>query len=98
MAHRWPGNVRELQNAIRYAFIKCRSDTIEPEHLPPKIRDLAGRTAPVKQNRSKLSVEAYKQALDDTRGNRSKAAKVLGVSRATLYRFLAEHPELNGIS
>ena len=46
MEHRWPGNVRELQNAIRYAFIKCQSDVIEPEHLPPRIRGAVSGSRP----------------------------------------------------
>jgi DNA-binding NtrC family response regulator len=33
----WPGNVRELENALHYAFISCKGDTIEPNHLPEQI-------------------------------------------------------------
>jgi DNA-binding NtrC family response regulator len=95
MHHRWPGNVRELQNAIRYAFIKCQTGVIEPEHLPPRIRDAIGRVRPTKMTRDRLTKEAFDRAIKKAEGNRSKAAEDLGVSRATLYRFLADHPELN---
>lgn len=95
MEHRWPGNVRELQNAIRYAFIKCQSDVIEPEHLPPRIRDAIIGSKPPTAARSGLTKEAFELALEKAEGNRSKAAEHLGVSRATLYRFLKDHPELN---
>lgn len=35
VAHHWPGNIRELQNIVRYALIKCKGETLRPEHLPP---------------------------------------------------------------
>jgi DNA-binding NtrC family response regulator len=94
MAHGWPGNIRELQNAIRYAFIKCKAGVIEPEHLPPTFRGLAAKAIPPKQTRTGLTVAAIEEALEMTKGNRSEAAKVLGVSRATLYRFLADNPKI----
>jgi PAS domain S-box-containing protein len=91
--YRWPGNVRELQNAIQFAFVKCGSKVIEPEDLPLELRDAAdvcGRRGPAR----KLDPEAVRKALTRTGGNKAKAAKLMGVGRATLYRFLNDHPEL----
>ncbi|MDA0989348.1 MAG: sigma 54-interacting transcriptional regulator [Verrucomicrobia bacterium] len=86
MAHNWPGNVRELQNWLQFAMVKCHSGCIGPEHLP------AGGTprepsAP-RHKRRKLDATAVRDALQASNGNKVEAAKRLGVSRATLYRFL----------
>jgi PAS domain S-box-containing protein len=86
MSHNWPGNVRELQNWLQFALVKCHGDTIRPEHLPPIV---AGIARPVKRRRlRKLDIEAVRDALRQTGGSKIEAARVLGVSRATLYRFL----------
>ena len=92
--YRWPGNVRELQNAIQFAFVKCGGALIEIEHLPLELREAAGvcgRRGPAR----KLELETVRTALARTGGNKVKAAKLLGVGRATLYRFLSDHPELD---
>jgi DNA-binding NtrC family response regulator len=94
--YRWPGNIRELQNAIQFAFVKCNGKIILPEDLPLELRE----AAPVSVRRGpskKLDPERVKSALVKTGGNKAKAAKLLGVGRATLYRFLGEHPELNRV-
>jgi DNA-binding NtrC family response regulator len=88
VAYDWPGNVRELQNALQYAFIKCKTDAIERDHLPPAVREAAGSARPAPATGSGLSTEAIEDALRKTGGNRTKAAKLLGVSRATFYRHL----------
>ncbi len=88
----WPGNVRELQNAVQFAFVKCRANIIEPEDLPMELREVkhtSSRRGPAK----KLDSEGVRAALVKTGGNKAKAAKLLGVGRATLYRFLGDHPE-----
>lgn len=86
----WPGNVRELQSAIRFALVKSKGRIIKPEHLP---KDLMANTSfqPSRGPSSKLSPDNVKMALAQTGGNKSKAAKSLGVGRATLYRFLSEN-------
>jgi two-component system response regulator HydG len=94
MAHDWPGNIRELQNVLRFAFIKCTSGVIKPEHLPPTFRKLTAETIPATQKGTGLTEIALVNALKQSKGNRSAAARLLGVSRATLYRFLADHPDV----
>ena len=91
--YRWPGNVRELQNAIQYAIVKSNNRLISADDMPLELRDLDNicqRRGPSR----KLDAESVRSALERTGGNKVKAAKLLGVGRATLYRFLGEHPDL----
>ena len=91
VAHHWPGNVRELQHAIEFAVIRSRGDTLQPHDFPPEVleqHDLPqisrGKNAPVEEQRDPIL-----SALEKTGGNRSAAAKLLGISRVTLYRRLS---------
>ena len=97
VAYDWPGNVRELQNAIQYSLAKCFGNLIEPSHLMPHllhaIRFGVNQTISVEHRRPTLRMEDVIQALKKTDGNKSEAAVVLGVSRSTLYRFLAKQEE-----
>ncbi len=89
MDYNWPGNVRELQSAIRFALIKCKTQTIKPEDLPVELTQ--HRENPAKKGPSrKLDMDSVRTALIKTGENKAKAARLLGVSRATLYRFLAD--------
>jgi DNA-binding NtrC family response regulator len=88
----WPGNVRELQSAVRYALVRSRGRTIMPEHLPLELRDVDRRASSALTRRKKLNAEIVRAALKKTDGNKARAAKMLGVGRATLYRFLKETP------
>ena len=90
MDYSWPGNVRELQNAIHFALVKSRGRNIEAEHLPLEIRQTAC-TALKPGPDSRLTPDAVGAAIEKAGGNRSKAAKLLGVGRATLYRFLEKN-------
>jgi sigma-54 dependent transcriptional regulator, acetoin dehydrogenase operon transcriptional activator AcoR len=87
LEYRWPGNVRELENAVAFAVIKCRGRRIVREHLPPEIRETGGTAQPRTEKISRSAIEA---ALQKTGGNRLRAAKALGIGRATLYRKLEE--------
>lgn len=92
MRYHWPGNVRELQNTIQFAIVNCSGDTIFPKDLPMELKDqsLLGFSRGASR---KLNVENVKTALIKTGGNKAKAARILGVGRATLYRFLADFPD-----
>jgi PAS domain S-box-containing protein len=92
LSYDWPGNVRELQNWIQFALVKCKGAVILPEHLPPSRWATPGAaTVPTSPHRRhKLDIESVREALRQTHGNRVEAARLLGVSRATLYRFLPE--------
>jgi len=86
LTHKWPGNVRELENCIERAVILVEGDSIEMIHLPPslqtKTRDgekkEAGRfTTVIESQERSLIIDALKE----TKGNQSKAAKLLGTTK-----------------
>ena len=86
--HGWPGNVRELRNALEFAVIRSPGSIIQPEDLPPELLEFSPEALPDEQ--SPDEAERVKAALKWARGNRTKAATMLGISRATLYRRLRE--------
>lgn len=95
MRYPWPGNIRELENAIEHAVVLCRSAHIGPEHLPPHLlaphvrpgaATAASPQAPV--DLGQLQQEAILGALDRAGGNRTRAARELGIHRTTLLRKL----------
>jgi PAS domain S-box-containing protein len=90
MDYSWPGNVRELENAIQFAVIKCRGNVISFENLP---MELTGSHVDRKKRGpfKKLDIHAVQATLEKTGGNKARAARLLGVGRATLYRFLNDH-------
>ena len=89
----WPGNVRELQSSIRFALVKSRGQIIRPKHLPLELREWKVKSPPRGPAR-KLAPERVREALTRSGGNKAKAARLLGVGRATLYRFLADLPDV----
>jgi len=96
MDYNWPGNVRELQNAVMFAIVKSGGGAIKPRHLPMELsgsRVSNERRGPLK----KLSLDVLSDALKEAGGNKSKAARRLGVSRATLYRFIKDCPDAQNL-
>jgi transcriptional regulator with PAS, ATPase and Fis domain len=88
----WPGNVRELQNIIQFLVIKSAGKIITAAHLPQEIRGDDAVILPKRGRRNKLDYAGVESALARAGGNKAKAARLLGVGRATLYRFLTDHP------
>jgi len=89
MDYPWPGNVRELFHTLEHAFVVCHNEIIDVEDLPPEIRSLAAASHhPAKQARTKQ--EEIIEALKRSGWNKAKAAKVLGISRQTIYRKMRE--------
>jgi len=89
----WPGNVRELRNAIEYAFVLCPSGGIGVDHLPPKI---AGGNLKCPEPSGKKEIHPEKkerliQALRQTHGNQTEAARLLGVSRVTIWKQIKKY-------
>ncbi|MFB3779443.1 MAG: sigma-54 interaction domain-containing protein [Bryobacteraceae bacterium] len=87
MEHDFPGNVRELENIIEQAFVLCRGESIELHHLPPELRpapggDTSGGDLEIRAMERRM-IEA---ALERHKGNRSRAARELGIDASTLYR------------
>ena len=91
MAYSFPGNVRELESAIERAIIMCSGDKLEKEHFP--LRILQGwKPAEASQEAipslAELESRHILDVLNATRGNKSEAAKILGINRASLWRKL----------
>lgn len=97
----WPGNVRELRNCMEYSVIVCKSDCIELEDLPQSITNLerADESAKAAEPEgtelrmmsdffTKQRLEMAKKLMVEFKGNKSKVAQEMGVSRSTLYRIL----------
>jgi transcriptional regulator of acetoin/glycerol metabolism len=96
LAYDWPGNVRELKNALEFAIIRARGTVIQPDDLPPEI--LADACADsLLENLSGDDRERLLTALERSGGNRKEAAQLLGISRATLYRRLAQYGVGEGV-
>lgn len=83
----WPGNVRELRAALEYATIHCRRTEIHTADLPPEL--LAGPAAQTDAD-DKFTATVLRDALRRAGDNRSRAAELLGISRATFYRRMSE--------
>ena len=91
--YKWAGNVRELQNAIQFAFVKSKGDEITTESLPMEIND-SRLFQTIQTSSRKLNTAQVESAIKKTGGNKAKAARLLNVGRATLYRFINDHPRL----
>jgi len=97
MKYRWPGNVRELRTALERAVVLCRGEKVSLRDLPPEARNNGAATGAVDPSpllaQDNLTVqEAEKhliiRALKESNGNRTLAAKKIGISRRTLHRKL----------
>ena len=93
--YRWSGNVRELENVIERSVTLTRHSVILPEDLPRRIRaekreDFV-KTLPSHLPLSELEKLYIQKILEETRGNKKKAAEILGIDRRTLYRMAARH-------
>ncbi len=89
----WPGNVRELKSVLAYIFATCGDPLIQPVHLPS---DLLGHKNPVspriaKSCKQELKKQQLLDALAQARGNKSKAAQLLGISRVTVWSRLKRY-------
>jgi two-component system response regulator HydG len=94
MDYSWPGNVRELQHAIEHAFVLCNGPTITLEHLPAEIRDYSPPEVVAAAERTKtsaLQTPDILEALIKTGWNKAKTARLLGISRPTLYQLIQLH-------
>jgi DNA-binding NtrC family response regulator len=106
LEHTWPGNVRELENVLEYAVAVCKGQTILPEDLPGEVGAAAphssgagprahGPLPPPPNGTHRAGAEAadaarVRGALEACRWRRNEAARVLGMSRTTLWRRMRE--------
>ncbi len=93
--HEWPGNVRELKNAVQRAVLVCDGSVLLPENLPPRFREektvRPTITVEVGTSLEEMEREMIIRTLEHTRDNRSKAARMLDISRRTLYNKLEKY-------
>jgi two-component system, NtrC family, response regulator AtoC len=103
-AYSWPGNIRELRNFCENAVVLHKGGTLSEFDLDPRFRGSPASGSPpggptdgpspslsVEQNEKRI----LREALIKSRGNRTKAAELMGISRRTLHRKLAQWPELD---
>ena len=86
----WPGNVRELKSTVESALIHCAGPIIQVEDLPAEIRNSESR-ANYRLRKRQAEQARLAEAIRQTGGNRSEAARLLGMSRRTFYRRLAQY-------
>jgi DNA-binding NtrC family response regulator len=94
--HDWPGNIRELENVIRRAMALAKDESIQPEDFPPNIYTPSDNAAQGIEAPRDDSMEAYEMAAIDNAlsqcgSNRKKAAQILKISEATLYRKIKKY-------
>ncbi|HET8732515.1 MAG TPA: sigma-54 dependent transcriptional regulator [Anaeromyxobacteraceae bacterium] len=94
LAHDWPGNVRELGNAVKHGAALARGGVVEPEHLPEGLRSTARtrKVAPAMRPLAEVEREHVMRVLEACGGNQVEAARVLRISRSTLWRMLRSDP------
>ncbi|MEQ9568660.1 MAG: sigma-54 dependent transcriptional regulator, partial [Longimicrobiales bacterium] len=103
LAHSWPGNVRELDHCLTRALVLATGGVIRPEHLAldrPKLDETAAadssnspeqRSLGTFPTLEELEGRHLQRALALTRGNKTRAAELLGISKPRLYRMLERH-------
>ncbi|WP_306303940.1 helix-turn-helix domain-containing protein [Desulfosarcina cetonica] len=96
MAYPWPGNARELKSAFEFAFVSCPGGMIGPEHLPPQItaqpsvciESPPGNTG---QSLDEIKRQRLVDALARAGGNRTEAARLLGLSRTSVWKQIKRY-------
>jgi len=90
----WPGNVRELLNSLEYAFVLCPEGGILPEHLPSPMAQKPAYPLRIPKTRAAAGKgdekELLLKAMEEAGGNKSEAARILGVSRVTIWKRLKQ--------
>jgi DNA-binding NtrC family response regulator len=104
MAHSWPGNVRELEAVIANAVMECAGQWIRPIDIPPLLAAVQAHGKPASPasdssaeddpNLDRMILRHIMHVLAVTGGNKLKAARLLGISRSTLYRLLESDSQM----
>lgn len=103
-SYHWPGNIRQLENAVQHAVLLSSGPELQMRDLPDPVQESILRTRPasegsgssLKHQRKNMEREAIFKALMSTGYSRSRAAKLLGISRVTLYKKMKKY-ELTSI-
>jgi two-component system response regulator AtoC len=93
--YKWPGNVRELENLVERMVLVTSSDTIEKDDLPDELLNSALKQPGLKENLDRqvqgVEKDMILDAIEQAAGNKTKAAKILGISRASLYNKINQY-------
>lgn len=89
--HAWPGNVRELENRIKRAVVMTDGPLVTAADLDLPCAEDTGKSLDIRAARARAEREVIQLALTQTGSNLSKAAKLLGISRPTLYDLMEQH-------
>ena len=99
MDYSWPGNVRELKSALEYSFVVADADLIEPEHLPGSLLKSDIKMPEMSHSEKPAEIQQKTElinALQKSRGNKSEAARILGINRVTVLNRMRKYGiELN---
>ncbi|MBW2642646.1 MAG: sigma 54-interacting transcriptional regulator [Deltaproteobacteria bacterium] len=90
----WPGNVRELKSTLEYAFVACQGSMIGPEHLPPNILNMENThetSEPSSGDLNEIKKRRLIDALQQSGGNQSEAARILGISRTSVWNQIRKY-------
>jgi len=90
----WPGNVRELKSTLEYAFVACQGSMIAPEHLPPNILNMENphkTSEPSSVGLDEIKKRRLIDALQQSGGNQSEAARILGISRTSVWNQIKKY-------
>ncbi|GBE00253.1 transcriptional regulatory protein ZraR [bacterium BMS3Abin07] len=93
MKYSWPGNIRHLRNVIERTVVLARGKKIAAADLPEELIDYKEniKTPVIANTLKELEFHAIKKALDASNGNKSRAAKILGISRKAFYKRLRDY-------
>jgi two-component system response regulator HydG len=97
----WPGNVRELEHAVERAVVLCKSETIEAHDLPDAVRtgpmgSAAELVIPIGTPMEEIERRVIHETLRHTKGDKTLAARLLGIAARTIYRKLERESEDGG--
>ena len=90
MEYSWPGNIRELEHTLEHAFVITRQNTISIDQLPQSFNNISIKKQTSYPDQNEIGHQAILDALKKTDANKAKAARLLGISRQTIYRKIKE--------
>lgn len=91
MDYSWPGNIRELEHTMEHAFVIARQNTITVDVLPKNFIDQTAKNLSSSIDEAAIGPESLLNALKKAGGNKSKAARLLGINVRTIYRKIEKY-------